>query len=434
MLFELGGKIDRFADHRVLETGVITNGAKDDGSSGEAHTPRQEALTARLPALVPGVHLAIDVECRHDGIGREALAWRRGAKGDHHTITHELVDGAAMILRRRHDEMLVSRQHGKCLARTDAAGERGESPQVHEQDRGVPQHTLSSGHDIFGMGDPVSDFRSEEAGEILRRLTDRHRTDELLVRPGQRNDENAGDEEEGQNLVNFAADQDIARVEVVDVVARDLAGNRRHVERIDEQDKPSGDRRGARHQNVPRIKSQGAQRDQNEEVEHGRHLERKARGLGVLQVEAPDRHQQHGDVDHDRCDDHPVGQAPGMCEDETYHREEEVSAERPRHRFEHGVFGKRLGRERVEHGEKDDADHLHPADQHLAVGLIAGYLAPDTLGQVTGDRFAKEQDPESGGSVLHDRVIHRLVSRAPGKSGRSARTPERRRSGCWRVT
>ena len=228
VLLQLGGKVNRIADHGIFQPVRIADRPHHHPSGGQTRVHHQRHRSRLPPLRVPPVRLRQQVLHGAHRIGGESGAWRQRPEGRHDAVAHELVDHAAMPADLRGDPRLVFRQQADDVSRRHFGRQSGEPPQIDHQDGGIPGLPLPRQYPLFRGGDPVGDFRREEPRQIARLRPFRHGRHQQMTRPPQGQRQDAGDQHDGQHLVDFGADQDLVAGEVFHIVAGQHA-----VERID---------------------------------------------------------------------------------------------------------------------------------------------------------------------------------------------------------
>ena len=150
--------------------------------------------------------------------------------------------------------------------------------------------------------------RHEAREPVRRRGALDHRADQEVARAGDGDGEDPGHDQHRDHLVELRPEQDAVRGHVLDIVAGDHRIVGRHARGVEHHQQPSERRHRAGEQHVPRLEPQRPQRDEDEDVEQGGHLEIERRGLPVLDVDAPDEREQQHHVDDDRDVEQPVRQ------------------------------------------------------------------------------------------------------------------------------
>ncbi len=192
--------------------------------------------------------------------------------------------------------------------------------------------------------------------------------------------EDAGAQEDGEDLVEFGADED----EVLGEIVPERAGNDGRAARfhgVEHHEEPARRRHDPLSEDEARIEPQRPDRDEDEDVREGRDLEIEGRGFAVGEVEGPDHAVEEHHVGEHRGDQQPARKVAAVGRDETQERERAVGGEDHRHGLEdrvHRVAGAR--RERVERGEDGGDGELDPADQPLG----ALFLCDDELADAGG--------------------------------------------------
>ncbi len=215
-------------------------------------------------------------------------------------------------------------------------------------------------------------------------------------------------DEDRDHLVDLGADQDAVRRQVVDVIARDHRVARIDGDHVGDQQHPADDGDEPGGHDLAGIEVERAQRDEDEDVQHGRRLEIERRRLHVLQVEAPDEAEQQRHVDDDREVAHPFGQPLPVGEHQPQHGEREVRGQHPRHRLERGIGPEGLPGEEVDDREADHHGELDPGDEYLARFL----LRPDACRDARREGHPPRPPGEADFPGERQRCVHGVFLRS----------------------
>ena len=109
-LFQLGGQVDRFADHGEFQSAFVPDGAEHNRPCGNGEADFQGRKAVSLPLDAPVLCSAtkrLDSTQRICGMSGR---WHRGTEGRHDAVTQKLVDASAVALDHRHQPLFVLHQ------------------------------------------------------------------------------------------------------------------------------------------------------------------------------------------------------------------------------------------------------------------------------------------------------------------------------------
>ena len=248
-----------------------------------------------------------------------------------------------------------------------------------------------------------------------------------MARPRDGQRQHQGGEQDGDDLVGLGVDQKCVRGHVLDEVVGRIGRPATAVQRVEDEADPAGDRRQAGEHHEARLEAQCPQGDEQEHVEECRHLQIEDGRLRILVVERVDQaHQQQHVGDH-RQIEHPGAQQARVGKTQAHQAEDAIDDQHVE--FEGVILLHHTARHRARFVDRADQHHdgeLHPADQDLALLLLAFDRLAHTVGKL-GCLAAPEQ-PKAQAAEHQRFSSQRLAGSASGGRGRREITEAASRS------